>query len=477
MAVFDIPIENILENPKNVRKDPGDLEELVNSIKRNGIRQNLIITPILDDDGEETDDYRLIAGHRRLAAAKKAHLISVPCRIERDLDESDEVMAMLEENMQRRNLSPMEEGQGVQMCLDLGISMEKLEHRTGLSEQTLKHRVEIAKLDPEVYAEKDDSFQLSIHAMYALEKIKDTKRRNEVLKAATDNQNLIWRANNAALEEKKEEYKAAIIRYLKSEGMFKTPKDVQTWTPGWKILGSVDYSKDDCGKAAKKLVNEIKETMKIDIMGEEVDYLTLNYGSMLYIMHKEKETEDPGDSENTVSSNASMASHAESIKKRDKLRKQMNDTWESWPKSIRKFCIDIIDGKYKCPKGKEPEILDLIWKYILDEDGIYICTKEISELYNDEIPDDGEETTEEFGDMVMEKVGQFTMFQSFIAILGKILSDKKPFTYMCEHSSDKTEEINDGISILENFGYSVADNDQVQLIDGSSHFYEEAANA
>ena len=472
MTTFEIPISDLRENPRNPRKDMGDLTELTNSIKRNGIRQNLVVAPILDDYGDETDTYRIIAGHRRFAAAKKANLITVPCSIERDLDEADEVMAMLEENMQRSNLTYLEEAQGVQMCLDLGISMEKLESRTGLSEQTLKHRAEIAKLTPEIVEEKSEAFQLNLKALYSLEKIKDTKRRNEVLKAATDNQNLIWRANNAALEEKKEEYKAAIIRYLKSEGMFKTPKDVQTWTPGWKILGSVDYSEDDCGKAAKKLVKEIKETMKIDIMGEEVDYLTLNYGSRLYIMHKEKETEDPGDSENTVSSNAS--SHAESIKKRDKLRKQMNDTWESWPKSIRKFCIDIIDGKYKCPKGKEQEILDLIWKYILDEDGIYISTEEISELYNDEIPDDGEETTEEFGDMVMEKVGQFTMFQSFIAILGKILSDKKPFTYMCEHSSDRTEEINDGISILENFGYSVADNDQVQLIDGSSHFYEEA---
>ena len=470
MAVFDIPIENVLENPKNVRKDLGDLDELVNSIKRNGIRQNLIVTPVLDDDGEETDDYRLIAGHRRLAAAKKAHLLSVPCRIERDLDESDEVMAMLEENMQRRNLSPMEEGQGVQMCLDLGISIERLEQRTGLSEQTLKHRVEIAKLDPEVYAEKDASFQLSIHAMYALEKIKDINKRNEVLKGATDNQNLIWRANNAAEQEKKDEYKAAVVRLLESQGIFPAPDGVQTWSNGWKNLGSIDYSYDRCGESARKLVKEIEETMKINIMEETVDYLIQSYGSMIYILYKKAE-EEPADDEGSDS----YSSLEEARRKKEETRKQMQKIWNVWQKDIVKFCKDSIDGKYTCPKGEIPGVIERIWDMILTE-GKYISREEIAELYKDDIPDDQLEA-EEFNEMIDEKVNQFTILQSFIAVLGLILKGKAPYRFWGEYDSEAAEVIQDGIVILEWFGYSMSSDAQTKLLDGSCLLYEEDADA
>lgn len=470
MTTFEIPISDLRENPKNPRKDLGDLTELVNSIKRNGIRQNLVVTPILNDDGEETDTYRIIAGHRRFAAAKRAHLVAVPCGIVRDLDESDEVMAMLEENMQRRNLSPMEEGQGVQMCLDLGISMEKLEHRTGLSEQTLKHRAEIAKLDPEIYEEKDDVFQLNIHALYALEKIKDVNKRNEILKEATDNQNLMWRAKNAYEQEKKDEYKAAIIEYLEHEGIFKAPDGVCQWSSGWKNLGNIDYSDDFCGKAARKLIKEIKETMKINIMDETVDYMVQNYGSQIYILHK-KEEEEEGEEENDNKS----SSRSPDYKKRDRIRSQMREIWNGFKKEAVGFCKDIIEGKYTCPKGKEREILEAIWPIMVSND-VLLNWEEIEELYEDDIPDDDQEV-DEFNDQIEEKVKNFTLMQSFIAILGTTLKSKQPFAWDGEYMRNYAEEIKDGIKILEEFGYSMSNAEQIQILEGFHTLYEEAADA
>ena len=78
-----IPLEYLQPHPENPRKELGDLTELVESIKANGIYQNLTVVPhgmtAMDDDGNIVQGYRVIIGHRRMAAAKEAGLYEVPC--------------------------------------------------------------------------------------------------------------------------------------------------------------------------------------------------------------------------------------------------------------------------------------------------------------------------------------------------------------------------------------------------------------
>ncbi len=465
MTTFEIPISDLRENPRNPRKDMGDLTELTNSVKRNGIRQNLIVTPILDDDGEETDTYRIIAGHRRFAAAKKAHLIAVPCAIARDLDEADEVMAMLEENMQRRNLSPMEEGQGVQMCLDLGISMEKLEHRTGLSEQTLKHRVEIAKLTPEIVEEKSEAFQLNLKALYALEKIKDPKKRDEVLKRAEGNDNLKFLAEQAAKDEVYAERRDAIVRYLECEGMFKAPKDANRWGSEWLGLGSIDYSQPDCGKTAREDVKRIKEEMGIDPMSNdtEVVYFLPDYGTIIYIKKKrEYEVEDEDET---------SASAESERKKKQRKYNEIRQIWDEQQKQIRLFCRDIIDGKYKCKEKDIPEIQENIWYFLLDR-GTYLSYAELPDLYEADTFESKEEEMENDA-LLNDKISQFDMLQSMIACLGIQLGELSPANFHAEYEVKEALEIKERMKILEKFGFSIRE-DARSLLDGTSSLYEEA---
>lgn len=124
-----IKVSNLYPHPDNPRKDLGDLTELVESIKKNGIMQNLTVIPIGNerDPEEQADagnialysDFRVLIGHRRLAAAKKAGLESVPCRIVSNISRSDQIGIMLEENMQRNDLSIYEQAQSFQMMLAL----------------------------------------------------------------------------------------------------------------------------------------------------------------------------------------------------------------------------------------------------------------------------------------------------------------------------------------------------------------------
>lgn len=168
-----ISVDLIDPHPDNPRKDLGDLTELADSIKQNGILQNLTVVP--QEDGR----YRALIGHRRLAAAKLAGLTEVPCVIV-EMDYRDQLQTMLQENMQRSDLTVYEQAQGFQMMLDLGETVEKLAAASGFSQSTIRRRVKLLELD-------EGAFKKSVErgatlADYAeLDKIEDPKRKNKVL--------------------------------------------------------------------------------------------------------------------------------------------------------------------------------------------------------------------------------------------------------------------------------------------------------
>ena len=127
-----IPIEQLKPHPDNPRKDVGDVTELSQSIKQNGIFQNLTVIP--DDD-----TYMVVIGHRRLAAAKAAGLTELPCMVV-EMDEREQISTMLLENMQRNDLTIWEQAQGFQMMLDLGETESDIAEKTGFSKTTVRQR-------------------------------------------------------------------------------------------------------------------------------------------------------------------------------------------------------------------------------------------------------------------------------------------------------------------------------------------------
>lgn len=133
-----ISVGDIVPNPANPRLDVGDVSELAQSIKAQGIRQNLLVTPA--GDGR----YTLVIGHRRLAAAKQAGLDSVPCAVAA-LSEREQREIMLVENSQRRDLTLLEEANGIQGLLDLGESKADIARKTGRSADYVRARARVAK--------------------------------------------------------------------------------------------------------------------------------------------------------------------------------------------------------------------------------------------------------------------------------------------------------------------------------------------
>lgn len=273
-GIITIGLEHIHPHPDNPRKDLGDLTELAESIKKNGIMQNLTVIPKEGEPGE----YITIIGHRRSAAAKLAGVTEAPCRVVEGMTDKEQMSTMLEENMQRNDLTIWEQAQGFQMMLDLGETEDTIAEKTGFSKKTIRHRLNIAKLDSKTLMEKErqDGYQLSLTDLYELEKIKDVKTRDKILKDSTDSRDLARRAINAQKEQKRQENMKLYVAMMKKLGLKKAPAeaDSEFYTDKWERMES--YSLD----------KEPPKTMKFKDNGEPMFYLE-RYGT-LYVIRKAK---------------------------------------------------------------------------------------------------------------------------------------------------------------------------------------------
>lgn len=266
ITVLHMPVYQLVHHPDNPRKEFGDLSELTESIRKKGIMQNLTIIPEecreLPEEEQPTLDkinmngkFLVLIGNRRMEAAKQAGVEKLPCRIVTGLSKKDQIAIMLEENMQRNDLSISEQANSFQLMLDLGDTVDGIQEKTGFSKSTIYHRLNIAKLDPETLEEKvkDESFQLSFGDMYALEKIESVEKRNEVLKSATDSQNLRWRAEKAVKEELSTKNLQMLKDVFKRLKLKKAPKGVDRWSGKWDEKLRIDTEFDDIQSKIKKL--------------------------------------------------------------------------------------------------------------------------------------------------------------------------------------------------------------------------------
>ena len=218
----NIDINRIFPHPNNPRADLGDLSELTESIKENGILQNLTVVPKNPEEyrkrnaNEYDGDYVVIIGHRRVAAAQLAGLKEVLCAVA-DMDETTQIAAMLLENGQRSDLTPYEQTRGIQLMLDLGSTVFDISKKTGFSKTKVYSRIKLLELDSEKFkaAEKRGA-TLSDYA--ELDKIGDIGLKNTVLEKIGTN-NFKWALDKAVTEEKQARDRASLIETLSGFAM------------------------------------------------------------------------------------------------------------------------------------------------------------------------------------------------------------------------------------------------------------------
>ena len=221
-----IPVDELQPHPDNPRKDVGDVTELAESIKANGIFQNLTV---LRNKDPETGKSTVIIGHRRLAAAKLAGLKEVPCMVV-DMDEKEQISTMLLENMQRSDLTVYEQAQGFQMMLDMGETQDSISEKTGFSKTTVRHRLKLLELDPEEFCKAQER-QPNLSDYIRLEKITDPELKSKAL-AAIGTANYNWTVENCLRRQReadiRSEWLAHIDKLFVKEGYDPDRKVVKT---------------------------------------------------------------------------------------------------------------------------------------------------------------------------------------------------------------------------------------------------------
>ena len=144
-GVRSLPVDAVRPNPHQPRRrfDEAALEELAASIRQHGLVQPIIVTPA-------GDGYVLVAGERRWRAARLAGLTEVPALV-RDLDPLAMTEVALIENLQREDLTPIEEAYAFQTLQEeFGLTQEEIARRVGKSRSQVANTLRLLALDPQV---------------------------------------------------------------------------------------------------------------------------------------------------------------------------------------------------------------------------------------------------------------------------------------------------------------------------------------
>lgn len=205
-----LDIRSLHRDPHN--RKPGDCKELAESIREQGILQPIIVRP-------NKSGFMILMGERRWTAAKLAKLAHVPCIVRDDLTDAGAAAAQIVENIQRKDIEPLEEARGYSRLLELKVAQSEIATRVGRSEAHVSKRLALLEL-PDVAQKELSAGNLTLDDAYELRVLKDMpKLTAEAIKLGKQ-----WRNMPSAIAQVKrvreeERARQAIEKQLRDEGV------------------------------------------------------------------------------------------------------------------------------------------------------------------------------------------------------------------------------------------------------------------
>ena len=331
--IKNISLEDLKVHPKNVRETYEGIDELAKSIEKNGVLQNLTVVP----DKEEPGKYLVVIGNRRLKAAKIAGIDKLPCVVA-NLSERDQATTMITENMQRKGLKIYEEATAMQACLtDYGFDVGSLSDSTGLSRTTVKHKLNLAKLDRSLLRERsdDDEFQISLSNLYELERIKDVGKRNEILKLSRKSENIPWLVQSMLDKETEEKNYERLVSLAKANGIKEFPAE-------WK---NPAYS-SRWDKVFSTRIHKSGELAEVELPTGEGLYYYRNYGEFMVVKKAPKRT---------------LSEAERALRKTRRDIRQLGDKYLSMMEELRTF----LNGLGKDSVSETAETFATLWEILM----------------------------------------------------------------------------------------------------------------
>lgn len=252
-------------HPDNPRKNIGDVTDLAASIKTNGLLTPLSVVP----NGER---YRVIAGHRRLAACKQAGIRAVPCFV-LQLNPLQQLEAMVTENCQREQLTVLEEADAIQGMLDLGATTASVAHRLGRSADYVRDRAKAASIKTEVRVSRDDFGQISIGQLVAIARYDGQPDRQKELAQAAGTSNFDYILRNIERADRDRQWIESVAALLveSDSGINLIPDPEKPYSdPEWRYAGCLFPSTGTPEEAIEKIRELNPAAVSIHTVSQQV---------------------------------------------------------------------------------------------------------------------------------------------------------------------------------------------------------------
>ncbi|MCB4915926.1 ParB/RepB/Spo0J family partition protein [Bifidobacterium pseudocatenulatum] len=252
-------------HPDNPRKNIGDVTDLAASIKANGLLSPLSVVP----NGSR---YRVIAGHRRLAACKQAGTGAVPCFV-LQLGPLQQLEAMVTENCQREQLTVLEEADAIQGMLDLGATTANVAHRLGRSGDYVRDRVKAASIKTEVRATRDDFGQISIGQLVAIARYDGQPDRQKELAQAAGTSNFDYTLRRIERDDRDRQWVESVAALLgePDSGINLIPDPEKPYSdPEWRYIGCMFPSTGTPEEAIEKIRELNPAAVSIHTVSQQV---------------------------------------------------------------------------------------------------------------------------------------------------------------------------------------------------------------
>lgn len=252
-------------HPDNPRKNIGDVNDLAASIKTNGLLTPLSVVP----NGER---YRVIAGHRRLAACKQAGIRAVPCFV-LQLGPLQQLEAMVTENCQREQLTVLEEADAIQGMLDLGATTAAVAHRLGRSADYVRDRAKAASIKADVRKTRDDFDQLTIGQLMAIARYDGQPDRQKKLAQAAGTSNFDYILRNIERDDSDRQWVESVAALLvePDNGINLIPDPEKPYSdPEWRYAGCMFPSTGTPEETIEKIREQNPAAVSIHTVSQQV---------------------------------------------------------------------------------------------------------------------------------------------------------------------------------------------------------------
>lgn len=241
-SILLVPTDEIIPNPNQPRKvfNQNELDALADSIRNNGIIQPLVVRK------NNNDEYELISGERRLRAAVKVGLETVPCVL-MSVSDNDSALFAIIENIQRDNLNYFEEAESISRLVnDYSMTQEEISKRLGKSQSYLSNKLRLLRLSDELRSVILENSLSERHARALLRLDSDIDRLKALLEIIEKNMNV----------SETDKYIDSIVTPVKqkSRPKFRKLKDIKLF------INTINHAVDTMRNAGIKAVSEENET-------------------------------------------------------------------------------------------------------------------------------------------------------------------------------------------------------------------------